>query len=352
MRKIQKHIEIVRSTNSKLSSMSSKSCEAIHRVLSKNFKSVHVSIVNNQDDLQKLASKRPDLVFMGMKYVPGDTAGSKIWVSEYLDKAAIPHTGSSQIAISRELQKPSAKLIMQAEFIPTAQFIVLKSSQSFEAKQLGQLQYPLFVKPSNLGGGDGVDENSIVKNIDELNTKIATMTKRYPNADVLIEEYLPGREFSVAILKNPHTGEFMTMPIELIAPLSDKGEPILSNQVKLSNEEAVLPITDLKLYTSVVTTALDAFHAIEATDYGRIDIKLDENGIPNFLEANLIPSLISGYGSFPKACVLNIGMEYEEMIVTITNLAISRQMKNHPHHNKPIISQTLAPAKPIATVSV
>jgi len=63
-----------------------------------------------------------------------------------------------------------------------------------------------------------------------------------------------------------------------------------------------------------------------ARDYGRIDIRLDATGTPHFLEANLIPSLISGYGSFPKACVMNIGLEYEPMIMRIANLGLSRNI--------------------------
>lgn len=74
------------------------------------------------------------------------------------------------------------------------------------------------------------------------------------------------------------------------------------------------------------TLALASFHALGARDYGRIDIRLDSDGVANFLEANLIPSLISGYGSFPKACELNIGLEYEPMIISITELGLIRNL--------------------------
>jgi D-alanine-D-alanine ligase len=100
----------------------------------------------------------------------------------------------------------------------------------------------------------------------------------------------------------------------------------LSGQVKSENVEQVLEVTDLKVRSKVITLALAVFEALDARDYGRIDIRLDATGTPHFLEANLIPSLISGYGSFPKACLLNVGLDYEPMIMTIVNLALARQL--------------------------
>jgi D-alanine-D-alanine ligase len=81
---------------------------------------------------------------------------------------------------------------------------------------------------------------------------------------------------------------------------------------------------DSDLKTSISTFALDIFRALGARDYGRIDIRLDGSGIPNFLEANLIPSLITEYGSFPKAYKINQGVDYKEMINNIALLGLSR----------------------------
>ena len=143
-------------------------------------------------------------------------------------------------------------------------------------------------------------------------------------ADALVEEYLPGREFSVAILKDEDTTAFQVMPIELIAPADSYGARLLSGQVKMSNSEQVLQVIDEAIKSKVTKLALDAFYTLGARDYGRIDIRLDAEGVPHFLEANLIPSLISGYGSFPKACKLNIGLEYGPMILRIAQLGLSR----------------------------
>src|SRR5882757_4540390 len=97
-KKIQKHIEIIRSTITSLSSLSLESCDALYVVLKRHYAKVGVSTVNSLADLERLVAKQPDLVFMGMKYVPGDAVVSgrpvpETWVSSYLDYHGISYTG-------------------------------------------------------------------------------------------------------------------------------------------------------------------------------------------------------------------------------------------------------------------
>lgn len=96
-------------------------------------------------------------------------------------------------------------------------------------------------------------------------------------------------------------------------------------KLKKADTESTHPVADGNLRNSISVLALSVFRALGARDYGRIDIRLDANGVPNFLEANLIPSLIEKYGNFPKACMMNRGLGYEEMILKITDLAINRK---------------------------
>ncbi len=92
---------------------------------------------------------------------------------------------------------------------------------------------------------------------------------------------------------------------------------------KLQNTEVVKEVSGY-LRDQICVLALDIFHTLGASDYGRIDIRLDEFGTPHFLEANLLPSLIAGYGSFPKACLLNNNLDYDSMLLNIVNLALNR----------------------------
>ena len=328
MIKSYKHIEIVRSTISSLSSMSQESCDAIYAVLAKHFINVGITVINNLSDLDGLVALRPDLVFLGMEFVPMSSAlGSadfrKIWLSDYLDQYDIAYTGSSQKAHEFGRNKPLAKQCVLDANIRTSAYCVIKQNLSLCESDI-RLDYPLFIKPTSGGGGLGIDSDSVAHNFGQVRSKVEAISTEL-RSDSLIEEYLPGREFSVAILKDEHTAEYLGLPIELIAPSDKHGARLLSSQVKSSNTEQALLVTDTLLKSKVVALALGVFDSLGARDYGRIDIRLDANGIPHFLEANLIPSLISGYGSFPKACVLNIGLEYEPMIMKIATLGLAHK---------------------------
>jgi D-alanine-D-alanine ligase len=327
MMKINKRIEIVSSTIAGLSSMGKASRGGVLAVLSKHFVSVRITIVNDQSDLEALGARQPDLVFLGMEFLPvhpalGAADPAKVWLSDFLDEHDIAYTGSSQIAHELERNKPLAKRRILSAGLRTSAFCVVRRGQSLESDDV-PLAFPLFIKPTRLGGGLGIDSDSVVHNFEQLRAKVHSITTKL-RSDVLIEEYLPGREFSVAILKDDSSNEFLAMPIELVAPSDKNGIRLLSGRVKSSNAEQALEVTDTVIKSKVTALALAVFDALGASDYGRIDIRLDAVGTPHFLEANLIPSLISGYGSFPKACLLNIGLEYEPMIMKIVTLGLAR----------------------------
>jgi len=314
----------VRSTTRGYSYLSQASAEAVLAVLEKHFTTVRVTIINDLSDLEGLLVRGPDLVFLGMECIPANP--DKIWLSDFFDAHEIAYTGSSQSSHELVRNKSLAKQYILDAGLRTAAFRVIEQGQLFTRHDIS-LKYPLFVKPTNRGGGQGVDSESVVYNFDQLHLKVESITTKF-QADSLIEEYLPGREFSVAILKDEDSTEFLVMPIELIAPPDSRGARLLGCQVKSSNSEMVMQVIDEVIKSKVTKLAIDAFYALGSRDYGRLDIRLDATGVPHFLEANLIPSLISGYGSFPKACKVNIGLEYEPMILRIVRLGFARNIRN------------------------
>lgn len=334
--KINKQIEIVSSTMPGLSSMGKESREAICAVLSRHFIRVRVTIVNNLTDLEALAARRPDLVFLGMKFIPenpllGWQDPDKIWLAEYLDMHGILYTGSDQNAHELELNKPLAKQRVLDTGLKTSPFFVAQQNKPQNMYEIS-LTFPMFIKPTNRGGGLGIDSDSVVHNFEQLKNKINLITTKH-QSDSLIEEYLSGREFSVAILKDEFSDRISVMPLELIAPADKNGVRILSSKVKSADTEQFIAVTDNVIRAKICLLAAKVFRALEARDYGRIDIRMDEFGNPFFLEANLIPSLVNGYGNFPKACMLNMSLGYEQMLLSIVRLAFARsaaQPQNDP----------------------
>jgi D-alanine-D-alanine ligase len=340
MKKINKHIAVVRSSDIWLSSLSQISCDGIVKLLKNFYEKVEVITVNNPLDLEKIVLAKPDLVFMGMKFVPSDhklglNDPNKIWLSDYLDEHQISYTGSGQIAHELELNKHFAKQRVRDKGINTSNFFVRDQLGTFATDSL--LKFPLFIKPTNRGGGLGIDSDSLVNNYQQLEAKVLSIRLAH-GSDSLVEEYLPGREFSVAILKDQTSKGYFTMPLELVAPKDAQGARILSQEIKAADQEDYLVITNQTIKKNVSELAMKVFKALGARDYGRIDIRLDGAGIPQFLEANLLPSLLDGYGNFPKACLLNLNLSYGDMILAITKLGFE-------HVKRPITKQTYSLAE-------
>ena len=184
------------------------------------------------------------------------------------------------------------------------------------------MRYPLFIKPSNRGDGKGIDEKSVVSTEHEMREKIDAIHTEL-RSDALVEEYLPGREFSVAVMINPATMQLHAMPVEIITELDARGHSYLGELVKTANTEQVIAVEDKSIKTALCDLAIGAFVALGAQDYGRVDIRFDTNDKPNFIEANLMPGL-SDHGYLVRCYKLNNQGTYDDMILSIAQLGIKR----------------------------
>jgi len=331
MIKSSKRIEIVRSRVAGLSQMGQKSCDMIQTVLAKHYEHVGISIVDTMRDLEAVIAQQPDLVFLGMKNMPLEDRAmsrtpSKIWMSAYFDGNGIAYTGSDSDAIALDFDKPAAKQVVKAAGLTTAGYFVANQGQYSDALAL-PLQFPLFVKPPNAGGGKGIGADSVIRDFAAFEQKVAFVTRDF-HSPALVEEYLPGREFSVAILETPNSEELMVMPIELITEQNGQGDRILGQKIKAADIEHVVAVPIGAIRSSVVELATKAFRALGARDYGRIDIRLDQHGTACFMEANLIPGLAfhDFVSYFTSACWVNQTMDYETMILHIVALGLTRSV--------------------------
>jgi D-alanine-D-alanine ligase len=326
MPKQQLRIEVIRSNMKGLSAMSIESATMVVETLRRRYTDVIITNIDTESDLSALIARKPDLAFLGIYYVHSDSElQPKIWLSDMLEKNGIHYTGSSKFSHRLGLNKHLAKQRIIESGLQTSPFQIIRLENE-EIINEGTLSFPLFVKPTNKGGGQGIDEFSVVRTVEELRAKVASVHNVH-STDALVEEFLVGREFSIAVIGNHHSDTLTAMPIELVASKDNNGDQMLSKTVKSSNSEAVLEVTDAGERSRLKVFAINAFRALGAQDYGRIDVRFDKFGVPHFLEANLIPSLIDGYGSFPKAYELNLGLNYETMLMQIVQLAVDREPK-------------------------
>jgi D-alanine-D-alanine ligase len=330
MKIINKHIEIVSSSNKRLSSMSEKSYIMIKQSLSKYYKNVGITLVDDLEDLEKLVLMMPDLVFLGVKRIPRTPTKSDsnpyIWVSEYLEKSGIPYTGSGVDATILEQDKNRAKDIIKKAGLKTSPYFVTYTKQHTSESQI-PLKFPLFIKPPNLSGGMGVNDASVVHNFKQYKSKIKSLENDF-GSESLVEEYLTGREFTVAILQSSTDLSLQTSSLEILPTANKQGDYIIGSDMKSSSiETPVNGVEKGEMNDAITNLASNAFKAIGASGYGRVDIRLNSKGEPHFMEINLIPSTINGSGNFQKAIEKNLGLKYDDMLLHIVNLGFTNNLQ-------------------------
>ena len=283
-------------------------CLGIMQSLVRRKHSVVVTSCENEDDLNEVVKRNPNIVMLAVKYIT-ETSGRKIWLSEYFEERDIFYTGSCRATLSYDSNKVSAKMRITSKGMATAEYFVAVPNEFKTSKDL-PLPFPLFLKPSDAANGNGVDSESFVTNFSEYHKKLTQLYGEF-GEPVLVEEYLDGIEFTVSLIESG--GNLSSFVIEVIPP-EDHGIRVLGVKTKTENTEVLRIIDNQAVYMEVKKFAEHAFRALGARDFGRIDIKMDRTGKCYFLEANLVPGLKKGSSYFPRACELDGHMNYDSVI--------------------------------------
>lgn len=318
-------IEIITTPNTDLKETgfgSLKSCTDVLNSVQKMGHTVRVSVCSTEQDLSEIVKRSPSLVILASKYIPVPK-GDDVWLSDYFAKAKINFSGSMRKVLKFDSDKVLAKTHLRKNGVKTANFFTAIPKQFDNESELPFL-YPLFLKPLDAANGNGVDDLSFVSNFEEFESKLSSLYARF-NAPVLVEEYLNGQEFTVAIIRTVD-GEMIVSPIEIIPPNSSNGLRILGEQTKTDDSEELKKAGVSILVDRVKKVAVEAFVGLGVRDFGRIDIKTNKNGQCYFMEANLVPGMTSGSSYFPKACELANQLSYDEVIRMIVAKCISRAM--------------------------
>ena len=285
----------------------------IKKILIMRYQKVSITTIQSKNDLDKLVLRKPDLVFSGVKYF--NFKKEKIWLNDFLKQNNISHITSSAKDLQSESNKSIAKDIIRKAKIITANSLVVYANKMPKSFAL-PMPFPVFVKPLIGGNSKGVDEHSVVTNSTELKKKIKDIQKKY-NCASIVETYLRGKEYTVGIMQDTVTGNLIALPAEIIIEKNKQGQRILDFQMKKENTEELIKVSDIKLFNVLADMAKKSFKALKGRSIGRIDIRMNENFIPHFIEANLMPGLRGGY--FYRCCNLNLNINYQEMILRIVN---------------------------------
>lgn len=232
-----------------------------------------------------------------------------------LELTQIPILGSGLSTHIVGLHKGITKSLLQAHGIPTSYFQLFKD----HSDQIDpELTFPVIVKPEHEGSGIGVTASSKVDSVENLQTIISEKMTEH-NQVIIVEEYLPGREFTVGVMGNQR---LQVLPIqETILPKD--GPQVLTSEMKAEEEyttQIPAQISD-QLKDEIETLATQLFRLLRCEDFIRIDFRLDKDNQPNVIELNTYPGLIEDYSFFPNIAKA-AGYNYSTLMNELVELAV------------------------------
>ena len=297
-----------------------KACQSVLDSIIKLGYDVKLNVCSSLNDLNRIVLRKPDLVILAVKYISVNN-GIDIWLSEYFAEHEINYSGSSREVLRFDSDKVLAKSHLRKKGVKTADYFTAIPGQ-YKCEADLPVSFPLFLKPLDAANGNGIDDLSLVTNFAEFESKTLSLYEAF-DLPVLAEEYLDGREFSVAVIKTENS-KVIVSAVEIVPPQSGNGLRILGEKAKREDSEEIKKITDMKMLNEVTRLALDAFAKLGIWDFGRIDIKTNKRGQCYFMEANLVPGMTSGTSYFPQACEIANELSYDNVIQLIVEKGISR----------------------------
>ena len=273
---------------------------------------------------QKLGSALPDIVFNISEGRSGRSREAQ--VPAILEYCGIPFTGSDTVALSVALDKVMTKRLVQSCGIETPAFRVVARGVS---DMPGDLTFPVIVKPNAEGSSKGVSDDCVAENMTQLRTLVNRLM-RDCTGELLAEQYIDGREFTVGIIGNgPDIRVFE--PMEIIYSKLKGHYKVYSYEVKQNYRDYISykcpPDLPSELIVKMKNTAEAVYKILGCLDLARIDFRLSEDGCLFFIEINPLPGLAPDYSDFPMLAGYN-GMEYDDLIRAIVSCALKRYGMN------------------------
>jgi D-alanine-D-alanine ligase len=286
-----------------------------------------VPIESDEYAFSRLQETQPDLVFNMAERVSGPNRESHIpTLCEYLN---IPFTGSDPLTLGICLDKSRAKEILSYYHVPNPQFWLFDQGDAVP----DDLPLPLIVKPLYEGSSKGIKDNSLVRSAADLKARVDQVTRQY-RQPVIVERFLPGREFTVGVLGNYPNLEILPVVEIDHAQLPAGAAPIYSYEAKWIWDTAEKPLAIFQcpahitpeLQAKIESLIKSIYKVLRIRDWCRIDLRLDEQGEPQVIEINPLPGVLPNpddNSCLPKAARA-AGYTYNQLINRVVDAALAR----------------------------
>ncbi len=252
---------------------------------------IFLNKLTTYNQLKQLSKKKYD-IFVNLCEGYLEWEVPSIDVIYYMELLNLPFTGPTSLLY--DPPKELMKYVAYTEGVSTPNYALIEELSEIE-KACSHLSYPLFVKPAKAGDSLGIDEHSLVHNINELYEKAASIIEEY--GPLLIEEYIEGREFTVMLVadgKDEKKVKIFT-PVEYIFP---EGRTFKTYALKTSelHPESNIGVQDVDITGRLKEAAENIFKGFGGVGYARLDFRMDNTGELYFLEINFTCSVFYSDG--------------------------------------------------------
>ncbi|MFW9919932.1 MAG: ATP-grasp domain-containing protein [Candidatus Thorarchaeota archaeon] len=281
----------------------------------------------DEDVSENLKAQRPDLVFNRAEGVRGESRESH--VPAILEMLGIPYIGSNVLTTAVGLNKAWTKKVLHYHGILTPRFHV---ANSLEEAETFDIVYPSILKPNEEGSSVGINEDNVVHSKEQMLRKLGSMLGEYQQ-NILIEQFIQGREFSVGMLgRSGKTPEILPITEVDFSKLPPEVGGVFGQRAKtkydeIENYSCPAKISD-ELRNRLETTTLAVCTHLDVVDFGRIDFRMDSAGDLYFLEINPLPGMDfdmdnKDFSFFPYMAS-KAGYSYDELIRRLIESACYR----------------------------
>jgi D-alanine-D-alanine ligase len=274
--------------------------------------------------LSKLEDWMPDTVF-NLFEGEADRTATEVYHAALLEWMRVPFTGSPAAALSLCRDKIRTKYLLQGAGISTPAFQIVESTPRTWAHG-----WPAIVKPATQDASVGIDQGSVVTSQSQLEARVAHVLERF-GPPVLVEQYIPGREFHVHVFDDQRTGQSRVMPPgEIRFEAGGDYWPIYTYEGKWNEQSVEYKKTPLDtsvtlpgpLVERIDEICLATYRLLGMRDYGRVDVRVTPEGRPFVLEVNPNPYLNS---IILVKGLERLGISFAEFVQNMTRAALGRK---------------------------
>jgi D-alanine-D-alanine ligase len=304
-----------------------KNIEIIKKALQKKFRQVSCFGFNGNipQVMSKLQNYSPDLIFNFVESVEGNSDYESYAAGLY-EILGLEYTGNMPTALSNCLIKSRTKVILESHGITTPDYFIARYKEKFPSEEKFSLRFPVILKLASEDASIGISEFSVTKDYKAMTERVDYLFRKF-HQNVIIEEYIEGREINVAILGDK------IMPLsEIVFDGLPKNLPkIITYEAKWSPDSVYYKFTtpkcpakvDSVLRKKIEKLAIDSYKALECRDYARVDIRISKRNVPFVIEVNPNPDISPDSGFVRSAAAY--GLSYDKLLYKLAEIALERK---------------------------